>query len=97
MSSHRLHQVVLETEATDLVGAVMRPKAWPAFRYQGIELRKALKRINGWSLNGVSDRLNKCAGKVAFSVTKEKRYQSYVAQGAPSWLRDLLEADRQGR
>lgn len=42
MASHRLHQVIFETVVSDLVCAVRRPKAWLAFRYQGIELRKAL-------------------------------------------------------
>ncbi|CAF1833555.1 unnamed protein product [Brassica oleracea var. botrytis] len=81
----------------DLVRAVLRPKAWPAFRYQETELRKALEKINVWSLCGVTARLNRCAAKVANSVTMEMRYQSYVARGAPGWMHDLLEADKQGR
>lgn len=47
MTSHHMHQVICETEEIDLVGAVLRPKAWPAFRYQGTELRKDLDRIKG--------------------------------------------------
>ncbi|KAL0824794.1 hypothetical protein Bca101_048471 [Brassica carinata] len=61
------------------------------------ELRKALAEINEWSMSGVSARLNRCAAKVAKSVTLEMRYQSYVARGAPGWLCDVLEDDKQGR
>ncbi|CAN7049241.1 unnamed protein product [Brassica oleracea var. botrytis] len=97
MASHRLHKVIFETEAMDLVGVVLRPKAWPAFRYQGTELRNALEKINEWSLSGASVRVNICAAKVADSVTMEMRYQSYVARGAPEWMCALLEDDKQGR
>ncbi|KAG5388724.1 hypothetical protein IGI04_030265 [Brassica rapa subsp. trilocularis] len=112
MTSHHLHQVFFETEAMDLVGVVLRPKAWPAFRYQRIELKKALEKINEWSLSGAAVRLNRCAAKVAesstgfrrvqrpalaYSVTMEMRYQSYVARGVPGWLCDMLEDDKQGR
>ena len=44
----------------------------------------------------MSARINRCAAKVAKSVTEERRYQSYVASGAPVWLGELLEADKQG-
>ncbi|CAG7897124.1 unnamed protein product [Brassica rapa] len=83
----------------DLVGAVLRPKAWPAFRYQETELKKALEKINEWSLTGAAVRLNRCAAKPALadSVTMEMRYQSYVARGVPGWLCDMLEDGKQGR
>ncbi|KAF2588799.1 hypothetical protein F2Q70_00039221 [Brassica cretica] len=81
----------------DLVEAVLKPKAWPAFRYQGTKLRKALEKINEWSLSGASVRLNICATKVADSLTMEMRYQCYVARGVPGWLCDMLEDDKQGR
>lgn len=97
MASHRLHKVIFETEAMDLVGVVLRPKAWPAFRYQGTKLRNALEKINEWSLSGASVRVNRCAAKIADSVTMEMRYQSYVARGAPEWMCALLEDDKQGR
>ncbi|CAN6835833.1 unnamed protein product, partial [Brassica oleracea] len=76
---------------------VLRPKAWPAFRYQETEMRKDLEKINEWSLSGASVRVNRCAAKVADSVTMEMRYQSYVARGALEWLCAMLEDDKQER
>ncbi|CAN7020592.1 unnamed protein product [Brassica oleracea var. botrytis] len=60
-------------------------------------MRKALEKINEWSLSGPSVRVNRCAAKVADSVTMEMRYQYYVARGAPEWLCAMLEDDKQGR
>ncbi|CAN6990201.1 unnamed protein product, partial [Brassica rapa subsp. trilocularis] len=95
MRSHHVKKVIFEVESADLFGAVTKPKAWPAYRYQGTELRKALVGVQGWDFSVVSAKSNRCAHAIAQSVTKEKRHQSYVAMGNPQWLRDLFEADRQ--
>ncbi|XP_009103405.1 uncharacterized protein LOC103829494 [Brassica rapa] len=95
MRSHHVEKVIFEVESADLFGAVTKPKAWPAYRYQGTELRKALVGVQGWDFSVVSAKSNRCAHAIAQSVTKEKRHQSYVAMGNPQWLRDLFEADRQ--
>ncbi|KAL0668951.1 hypothetical protein Bca4012_031655 [Brassica carinata] len=73
MQSHHVTKVIFEVDFADLVGAVTKPKAWPAFRYQA----------------------NRCAQAIAKSVTREKRFQSYVAMGNPQWLKELFEADLQ--
>lgn len=80
----------------DLVGVVLKPKAWPSYRYQVSELKKALGKINEWSLKGVSARTNRNAEMVAKSVTVEMKYQSYVASGGPFWLREVLDNEKQG-
>lgn len=81
----------------DVVGAVVRPKAWPAFRYQGSELRKALAGFIEGIVADVSSRVNKCAQKIAKSVTMEMRCQSHVVQGISQWLPELFEADKHRR
>lgn len=90
MVSHKLQSVTFEVEATDLVGSVNRPKAWPAFRAYGEELRLSLSKISEWEVAVVTRNTNRGAFTIARSVTREKRIQSYVAQGSPSWLRSLL-------
>ncbi|WZZ48455.1 hypothetical protein YC2023_048562 [Brassica napus] len=45
--------------SVDVVGAVVRPKAWPAFRYQGSELRKALAGFIEGIVADVSSRVNR--------------------------------------
>ena len=95
MRSHHVEKVIFEVEFADLFGAVTKPKAWPAFRYQGTELRKVLVGFQEWNFLVVSAKANKCAQAIAQSVTMEKRYQSYVAMGNPQWLKELFEADKQ--
>ncbi|KAF8089253.1 hypothetical protein N665_0512s0019 [Sinapis alba] len=48
-----------------------------------------------WSLVGVSALANRCAQKIAKSVTMEMRYQYYVGRGEPQWILNFVEADKQ--
>ncbi|KAF2578484.1 hypothetical protein F2Q68_00005853 [Brassica cretica] len=44
MRSHHVEKVIFEVEFADLFGAVTKPKAWPAFRYQdGLSVHKELE------------------------------------------------------
>ena len=90
MNSHKLQKVCFELEDYELVGSVNKPKAWPAFWAYGEKLRDALNKVKDWKVSSVKIVANKAAFMIARSVTKERRYQSYVAQGSPSWLRSLL-------
>ncbi|CAN7076261.1 unnamed protein product [Brassica oleracea var. botrytis] len=55
---------------------------------------EALRRCKDWEMSAVSRVANKCAFLIAKSVTSEQRVQSYVASGAPNWLRDMIEEER---
>ncbi|KAF2541004.1 hypothetical protein F2Q70_00035772 [Brassica cretica] len=77
-----------------MVGAAKRLKAWPSFRAFGVEIREALSRCKDWERSAVSRVANKCAFLIAKSVTSEQRVQSYVASGAPFWLKEVIEVDR---
>ncbi|CAN7100846.1 unnamed protein product [Brassica rapa subsp. narinosa] len=90
MVSHGLQNVIFEIEASELVGAITRPRAWPAFRAYGLELRDVLSNVTDWKVNLVTREANRSAFLIARSVTKELRFQSYVAQGSPRWLQGLL-------
>ncbi|CAN6931637.1 unnamed protein product, partial [Brassica oleracea] len=85
MNFHRLQKVCFELEDYELVGSVNKPKAWPAFWAYGEKLRDALNKVKDWKVSSVKIVANKAAFMIARSVTKERRYQSYVAQGSPSW------------
>ncbi|XP_018478413.2 uncharacterized protein LOC108849362 [Raphanus sativus] len=90
MTSLKLHNVSFEVEDRDLVASVNKPKSCPTLRAYGEELKEVLNCSREWELESVSRRANTVAFKIARSVTEQKRYQSYVAQGSPSWLRSLL-------
>ena len=86
----RLQHVIFELEASELVGSINRPRAWPAFRAYGLELTEVLSNLTDWKVNMVTREANWGAFLIAQSVTEEMRLQSYVAQGNPSWLHGLL-------
>lgn len=94
IGSHHLEKVIFETEASEMVGAAKRLKARPSFRAFGVEIREALSRCKDWERSAVSRVANKCAFLIAKSVTSEQRVQSYVASGAPFWLKEVIEVDR---
>lgn len=52
----------------------------------GIEYSPHVRRMEGGACES-----NKVAPMIALSVTKDRHYQSYVASGGPSWVRNLLE------
>lgn len=98
MRSHHVDKVVFETEVSDIVGAVTRPKAWPAFRYQGSGMRKALNDINVWSVVGGIFSGEQVCSKNCKECSNGMRCQSYVASGSPQWLISLFDDDdKQGR
>lgn len=90
MLSHKIQRVRFEVEDWEVVGAVNRPKAWPAYRSHGGEIREIMSKIADWEVSAVRREVNKAAFLIARSVTNERRIKSYVAQGSPSWLRSLL-------
>lgn len=73
--------MIFELEASELVGSINRPRAWPAFRAYGLELTEVLSNLTDWKVNMVIREANWGAFLIAQSVTKEMRLQSYVAQG----------------
>ena len=53
MNSHKLQKVCFELEDYELVGSVNKPKAWPAFRAYGEELRDVLNKVTDWKVSSV--------------------------------------------
>lgn len=94
MHSHNLNRVVFASEATDLVNALLRPKAWPSFSFHVSEIQHFLEKILQWSLVVEKSVANRGASLIAQSVVVEDRVQSYVATGYPSWLRHVFEDER---
>ena len=90
MSSLKVRNVCFAVESKDLMQAVLRPAAWPSFKFQSEILRRALQPISNWKLCSEDRKANKGANLIAKSVTNEDRRQSYVASGYPFWLKDLF-------
>lgn len=94
MGSHRLNHVFVATEDSDLIGSVLRPKAWPSFRLQRDLILNVLSRIPEWRLIFEGTSANRGASLIAKSVTSDGRLQSYVAAGYPSWMSNVFCDER---
>lgn len=68
-----LRMCVVEVEASELVGVVERPGAWPSFRAYSRELHGVLEKHKTWSLKAVLREGSRIASLIARSVTMEMR------------------------
>ncbi|XP_010513760.1 PREDICTED: uncharacterized protein LOC104789816 [Camelina sativa] len=78
MSSLHFDKILFASEDSELIGAVLRPKAWPCFKLQSHILRASLEKILDWKLVMEDRTSNLGAHLIARSVTREDRRQSYV-------------------
>lgn len=93
MSSLKFSNVIFGTEAKDLIGAVTRPKAWPSFAFQVLEINLALSSIPSWKLQSELRKTNLGASHIAESASYGARLHSYVARGYLFWLKNTLVND----
>ena len=93
MVSHRVPNVSFEIEASELVGSLNRPNAWPAFRAYSMVITEVLRKVTDWKVDLVTSETSESAFLIARSVTKERRLHSYVAQGSPFRLREVLDEE----
>ena len=74
-----------------IVGAVTRPKAWPSFKAMRADILFGLRKIEWWRFSKEMNSGNRGAFLIAQSVTRDLRFQSYVAAGYPFWLQGIFE------
>ncbi|KAG7565144.1 Reverse transcriptase domain [Arabidopsis suecica] len=77
-----------------MIGVILRPIAWPSFRYESIELLRCLGHFLEWSVVLELPLANRGAYLLAQSVTSDCRLNSYVASSYPTWLYGLFECER---
>lgn len=90
MVSHKVYKVIFASDAVKLIKALERPQAWPSFSFQVSKIKPWLSRISFWKLEVEDASTNVGALRIALSVTRERRIQSYVARGPPSWLAEFF-------
>ena len=90
MKSLGFSKIVFVGESKELVGAVIRPPAWPSFKWLSKAIMSSLQYIPEWKLERVDWKLIWGAYCIAQSVLVWDLFQSYVAIGFPSWLGDLF-------
>lgn len=86
MENHRLSNVIIAGEFTEMYGAVEGLQAWPSFLHFAVEIELGKARIHGCKLQVVSREANRGATFIAQNVIKQGMRRSYVQRGHPLWL-----------
>lgn len=73
--------------------ALLHPEKYPHLRGLVHPIINALQYFQEWSLEHVAPERNRVAQVIATSVTRDHRYQSYVATGGPRWLNDCIRRE----
>lgn len=95
MISHKINFVIFASEASEIVTAINKPEQWPSLQYFATEIDRKLAAIQDWRIEMAYTDSNKGASLIALSVIQGNRFQSYVAQGFPNWLKILFESEEQ--
>lgn len=91
MESHRINKVIFAINDACVVGLVTRPKRWPLFKFQSLEIMKVLAGTEWWRVLIDVKTTNREADRIAQNVPNQ-RTQSYVAVG---WMYlDIDQFDR---
>lgn len=73
--------------------AILRPAEFLVFQDLLAHIRVKLTGFSLWNISYAHLEGNRCAHEIALSVTRDHRYQSYIARGGPFWLRTLTLED----
>ncbi|CAN7101106.1 unnamed protein product [Brassica rapa subsp. narinosa] len=85
--------VIIESSLTQVREALLKPHEYPEWRHLIDTISVLLNEFDGVSLEHVVASRNRIANSIALSVTRDHRYQSYVATGGPTWLSSLLREE----
>ena len=93
LSDLHLDKVIIEFSCVMMAEALLNPTKFPEVQYLIQETLQSLHRFSTYTLNHVEPEKNRVAKLIAVSVTKDQRYQSYVAQGGPAWLAHTIQRE----
>ncbi|CAN7091771.1 unnamed protein product, partial [Brassica rapa subsp. narinosa] len=86
----RYDKVVFESSSYLAGEAILRPEEFPGFQELLAHIRFKLTGFRLWCISYAHLEGNRCAQEIALSVTRDQRYQSYLARGGPMWLRNFI-------
>lgn len=90
-----LHQkkVIFECSNRQVREAILHPPNFPMYRPFIGSIRSGLGSLENWYVEFTPSTGNWCAEAIAANVTRDHRYQSYVAWGGPAWLHESIVTD----
>ncbi|KAG2275937.1 hypothetical protein Bca52824_058492 [Brassica carinata] len=89
----RLEEVSIGTDSSSLLEAIKNPSRWPRYRGFLSQIAAVCTEFEVISFEVESSDSNQVARKIAKSVLRDGRFQSYLGMGGPSWLHDLIRTE----
>lgn len=91
-SMRSLHKsnVTFAASSMEVLKALHKPQEWPSFQGHIAPLLSLTLNQEGWDICYEENKCNRGASDIAKSVVNDLRLQSYVANGAPMWLRGFF-------
>lgn len=90
MIAIRRQKVIFESSNALARESVMQPADYKELHGLLEGINRQLSRLRDWSVDHVRLERNTIADDLAKSVTADRRYQSFIATGGPSWLQSRL-------
>ncbi|KAH0909993.1 hypothetical protein HID58_033314 [Brassica napus] len=96
---HDLHfqRVIIEISSPRVLEALFNPAVVPTMALGISRILRSLKSFAQCQLLDAPVEVNSMAVEIASSVTRDRRLQSYVAKGGPSWLSSFLLSEARSR
>ncbi|CAN6990298.1 unnamed protein product [Brassica rapa subsp. trilocularis] len=89
-------KVILEVSSAEAWQALISPEKFPNVSDALSRLRRIANDFEHFQVVRSPPGINSVALSIARSVTKDRRYQSYLARGGPSWLASYLHSEALG-
>ena len=93
MQSLNFKNVLFGASTYEVIQALHQPLAWPSLVSHLFPLLQLSQNKVGWQMVFEPMHCNSGASRIASSVITGFRLSSYVAQGAPSWLKTFFEKE----
>lgn len=90
LSAHHVNRVIIAIDDATFPNVILRPRAWPSFTCQYVEIIGRLRNLEWWRVIRKDRSINRGAFLIAQSVTKGCYNHSYVAAGVPHWLAETF-------
>lgn len=88
----RVKKVIIEISSSTLWEAIFTPHRLPNLAFEISRIARALHLFDFVHLELVDENINNIAVAIASSFTRDRRYQSYVANGGPRWLSSAIRS-----
>ena len=83
-------EIIIASDLHDLITAVTKSTEWPRFRLLLHRISNLCLQFEAVAFETESSLSNSIARKIAKSVLRDGRFQSYLALGGPAWLHQQI-------